>query len=332
MKRACLAGLASLAIVLPGLGLGGTAAHGQTAFPDATFSGYSTGTALHTGAIQVAAAGPRIADAHVAFAGASVNSRGLTAVFNEFEQAVVPTAQATKRSYGRGQGLEVGLANAIPNDPNASQLQLAGLAEAAAPPTSALVRVETGPVAGDPLAYASLVRGEALPVYSNNVCVLGQPISYGLGYAADAQLVNAGGQSTDGSMAAPVVAADQGTPTDKSASQSKAFTYLKPNGDGTFALVTETRQIIAPVTVLKGNAPSALTISVLGEWVLRATATGQAGRGKDRLRARRVDDSRHPSPGDRPGRCRIRPAHLPAGVRQPGLHLAAEPAAEPGHR
>ncbi|MGH9023956.1 MAG: hypothetical protein ACRDV9_12795, partial [Acidimicrobiia bacterium] len=189
MKRACLAGLAALAIVLPGLG--GTAS-GQVAFPDATFSGYSTGTALHLGAVQLSATGPRIEDTELAFAGAAVNSKGLLKALNEFEQPVVPTAQAAKRAYGRGDGLEVGLATSQPNDPNANQVIAANVAEAAAPPSPALVRTEIGPISAPPLAFASVVRGEAQPVYSDNVCVLGQPISYGLGYVADAQLVSSG--------------------------------------------------------------------------------------------------------------------------------------------
>jgi uncharacterized repeat protein (TIGR01451 family) len=42
------------------------------------------------------------------------------------------------------------------------------------------------------------------------------------------------------------------------------------------ALGTETRQTIAPVTLLKGT-PSEITIEVLGEWVLRAVAGGVPG-------------------------------------------------------
>jgi hypothetical protein len=69
------------------------------------------------------------------------------------------------------------------------------------------------------------------------------------------------------------VAAGAGNPTDRAVSQSRSFTYLEPNPDGTFALVGETRQTIAPVTLFRGTAAE-VTIEVLGEWILRATARG----------------------------------------------------------
>jgi hypothetical protein len=61
--------------------------------------------------------------------------------------------------------------------------------------------------------------------------------------------------------------------------QSKSFTYLIPNGDGTYGLVTETHQILAPITLLQGTA-TPVSIEFLGEWVLRATATGKPGGAK----------------------------------------------------
>src|SRR5207253_1391741 len=83
----------------------------------------------------------------------------------------------------------------------------------------------------------------------------------------------AGSANPDGSMSQPVIALDTGTPTDRTVSQSRSFTYLRPNGDGTFGLVSETHETIAPVTIAKGMA-GGTTIEFLGEWVLRAVAAG----------------------------------------------------------
>ncbi|HET7720758.1 MAG TPA: hypothetical protein VFK43_12375, partial [Acidimicrobiales bacterium] len=219
-------------------------------------------------------------DGEVAFSGASNNSQGLaTTINNEMSQAVQP-AKADKKAYGRGSGLELGLGTTTPNNPNANQLILAAMAESSAPPIGPLVTEEVGPVPADPVAYASLLRGQAATVWDDRVCTIGQPIAYGLGYAADAQLLNTGAANGDGSMQAPLVAADAGTTsTVRAVSQSKSFTYLKPNGDGTWGIVSETRQTIAPVTLFKGT-PNEVTIEALGEWVLRATASGKAGGAK----------------------------------------------------
>jgi hypothetical protein len=243
----------------------------------ADFSGYSTGAAVHADALQGATGGPRLVDAEVAFSGAAVASKGFaTPIHNELAEAVLPTSQLGRKAYGRGTGIEAGTGTNLPNDPNRHQLVVAGLAEAAAPPSEPLQTRELTPVSAPPLAYASLVRGQAQPVYSDETCVLGQPISYGLGYAADAQLGNGGPTAPDGSFTQPLLASDVGAPTDRTMAQSKSLTYLTPNGDGTFGLVSETRQTLAPVTLFKGT-PNELTIEVLGEFVFRAVATGKPG-------------------------------------------------------
>lgn len=242
------------------------------------YGGYSTGTVLHADALQAAATGPRVVDGEVAFSGASANSAGLgTAIDNEMSQAVQPVS-AGKASYGRGAGLELGLGTTTPNNPDANQAILASLAEASAPPIGPLVTKEAGPIPASPLAYASLLRGQAAAVFDPNVCTIGQPLAYGLGFAADAQLLNAGQANADGSLQQPVVATDT-TQNARAVSQSKSFTYLKPNGDGTWGVVSETHQTIAPVTLFKGT-PNEVTIEALGEWVLRATASGKDGGAK----------------------------------------------------
>src|SRR5579864_2644402 len=182
-------------------------AHAQTPSSQA-FSAYSTGTVVHADALQAAVAGPRLVDAEEAFAGAAANSQGLgTSVLNEMSQDVSP-ALATKNTSARGSGLELGLGTSTPNNPNANQLILASQASANAAPTTPLVTKEVGPVPASPIAYASLLRGQAAATWDPNTCVIGQPLSYGLGYAADAQLLNTSTANPDGSMKNPVVAAD----------------------------------------------------------------------------------------------------------------------------
>lgn len=269
MRRALVAAVAVVGL----LPTWGPPARGQVDFPAAAFSGYAAGTAIHADALQAASEGPRLADGEVGFSAAAVDAAGFRdSVVNEMEQSVQPAAEAGKKAHGRGSGIEVGLATGVPNDPNGNQVIPGGLAEASAPPSSGVVAKEVGPLTAGPLAYASLTRGQAHPIFSDSVCVLGQPISFGLGYAADVQFLDAGSGAPDGTLTQPLVA----TPADRRASQSTSVAYLAANGDGTFAFVSETRQTFAPVTLFRGT-PEELTVEVLGEWVLRAGATGKPG-------------------------------------------------------
>src|SRR5436305_568247 len=69
-------------------------------------------------------------------------------------------------------------------------------------------------------------------------------LGWGLGTAAQAELLNTG----MGPLAAklgdpnsqPLVATTGGSPTNRLVSTAKSFTHLVPNGDGSFALVSET--------------------------------------------------------------------------------------------
>jgi hypothetical protein len=229
-------------------------------------SGYSTGTAIHSGVLETGSS--RLTDVEVAFSGANVNSTGLgAALTNEMKQAFQPATQGADKSGGRGSGLEIGLATTVPNVTNANQINPGSLAQAFAPPSSGLITKEFTPVNLDPIVNATLLRGQAQPTYSNDLCVLGQPISFGLGYAANANLVNSG---TDSLLSSHTV--------DNAVHQSKSFTYLIPNGDGTYGLVTETHQILAPVTLFGGTSP--VVIELAGEWLLRTTATGKPGGAK----------------------------------------------------
>jgi hypothetical protein len=50
------------------------AVRAQITFPEADFSGYSTGTAVHADMLQAAATGPRVTDGEIAFSVGSVAS------------------------------------------------------------------------------------------------------------------------------------------------------------------------------------------------------------------------------------------------------------------
>ncbi|MDQ1496897.1 MAG: hypothetical protein QOD57_5569 [Actinomycetota bacterium] len=238
----------------------------------APFSGYSTGTAVHAGALESGTT--RLVDSELAFSGANVNSGGLGAALpNEMAQAYQSVAKAGDKSAGRGSGLEIGVATTVPNVANANQINPGSTVQAFAPASTALLTKEFIPVALDPIVNATTLRGQAQAVYSDSVCVLGQPISSGLGYAANANLVNTG------SPLASKLATNTGT---NAVNQSKSFTYLTPNGDGTYGLVTESHQILAPITLIPGIAPlpDVLSVEFAGEWVLRSTATGKPGGAK----------------------------------------------------
>ena len=272
---------------------GGAPAGAQTAAAS-DYKGYSTGTVVHADALTLGST--RIVDAEVAYSGATVASQGtggVTAgpnapagtIVNEMDQIVQPALPASglpgNKSFGRGSGLELGVGTTVPGDAN--QVLLAQRALASAPPSTGLITNEIGPVDLDPVAYASLLRGQAQARWrADNNCILGEETSLGLGYAAGAQLVNGGGDAADGSFAAPLVATEASTP-DRRVSQSKSVTKVVPQTDAAgnkigdnWALMTETRMTIAPITLLK-NTPAPITIELLGEWVLRTVATGIPG-------------------------------------------------------
>src|SRR3954466_8554255 len=190
------------------------------------FSGYSTGTLVHADVLQLPGPNPssRLVNADVGFSGAAADTTGLANPVNKEMQNAVSPALPSKNSYGRGSGLELGLGTALPNNPDANQAILAGLAEASAPPPSGLVTKEVGPIKGSPLIYASLLRGQAEANFDPNACVTDPTnVSFGLGYAANAELLNTGATNADGSMKNPVVATNIGNPTDRAVGQSQSF-------------------------------------------------------------------------------------------------------------
>lgn len=234
----------------------------------------------------------RVIDADAAFSSAAHDGDGLpdqqtTEFGGTFQPAETAdgAAVAGMNAYGRGYGLDVSLGQEGQQD---GQLTLAGLSEAVAPPPSDLVVNEIGPVPADPLAYATTLRGEAEATYfGDGACpALGADLAYGRGLAADLQLIDTDAapdaEGEEPTLETPVLRASADD-SDRTVSSSLSHTFLAPqtNAEGDvvgadLAVLAETRQTIAPVTLFSGT-PNEVTIELLGEWVLRAVATGVPG-------------------------------------------------------
>lgn len=224
------------------------------------FAAYGSGTAV---ALNAATLGTTtVANVQAAHSGGSVDSTGLTETLNDQFGQVVQPALPDKNAYGRGSGVEVGLLTANPQPTNVNQLILTQIAEAAAPPPTDLITKET-PIDLPGILTISLARGQAQATYDPEFCPIGRPLTYGKGYVENLALL--GG----------LVGTAQ---TGDSASESTTVTYLVPNGDGTFGVVSESRQIIAPINLLPVNvAGTSIVVEVLGPLVMKATATGKPG-------------------------------------------------------
>jgi uncharacterized repeat protein (TIGR01451 family) len=236
--------------------------------PGDGYAGFGTGTVIHSDALQ--SSSTRLADVEVAYSGATYTSSALSKTLNNEMSRIFAPVLAAGNSYGRGSGLEIGAA-VSPSGQN--QVVLANLAEAKAPPSTALVSKEVGPVTVDPAAAASLLRGQAQS-RAAAACTTGIDLSYGLGYAANVGLL--GSPSLD----TPLLSTTGADPA-RTVSQSVSRTYLVPQAGATgpiatFGLESETRETIAPITFFKGQ-PQQFTIEFAGEWVLRATADGKKG-------------------------------------------------------
>jgi hypothetical protein len=205
------------------------------------FSGYAAGTAVYGGALRAAGLEPGLLEDGVALSAASVDSGGLDrAIADEMGQVVQPAAGGTKKSYARAVGAGAKLLTSTPLGLSLGS----GLAEAVAP-SATPSRAESGGLAG----------GLAESRWSTRSCVVGQPMSVAAAdvSAIDLPLVKLG----------PLF-------------RSRSLTYLDPNPEGGFTLVSETRQTFAPLRLLPGTS-NEITVELLGEWLLRATANGRRG-------------------------------------------------------
>lgn len=241
------------------------------------FAAYGSGNALVVEALSLGA--DQVAGVYAASSGGGVNSAGLnTPVFNEFGFNIAP-ATPGRNAVGRGTGLEAGLLTPDPQPDTVNQALLAGLAIAFAPPPSPLVTEEVA-LPADPVVFASLLRGQAQATYDPTFCPIGRPLTYGLGQASNLELVNLGGTSNpESGFEAPLLGTSIdafGTP--RGVSQSRTVTYMRSNGDGTFGVVSETRQTVAPISILANElTQTAVTVEIAGELGLRVTATGKPG-------------------------------------------------------
>ena len=279
---AALAG-ATIAGLAPGVAhAGGLAARSLSAAgvppSQATYGGYSTGSVVHATALQPPGVpGPRVVNADEAFAGASAKSTGLSPqILSEMQTTVAP-AQSTQ-TYGRGSGLELGLGTTVPAPPgpDPNQLVLAGLAEAsAAPPnptTQPVTKQITVPAA--PLVYAGILSGSAAANFDPNVCVIGQPLAFGDGFASDVRLIDTTGSSNN-PPPSPLVSSPGNA-------RSTSFTFLTPNGDGTWGVASETLQTVAPIQIGTTTAGvfTGVKITIAGPFGFLAVATGHPGTSK----------------------------------------------------
>lgn len=258
-------GVASLAAA-------GVSSSGAQPVSDQAFSAYGTGTVVGVSVLRLG--NVQVLNAQVGFAGQSMNSKGLgSAITNELGYIAQPS-QPAKTAYGRGTGLEIGLLTPHPSNPDPNQILLAGLAQSSAPPIAGPVVKQIGPINLGPILWANLLRGKAQAASDPSTCTVGKPVAFGQAEVARVDLLNGGGTGPEGEFLAPLVSTS--LPQDRNVAQTRTFSYLMANGDGTFGVVSETHQQVAPVNLLNG----AITIELLGEWVLRTTATGKPGGAK----------------------------------------------------
>jgi hypothetical protein len=239
---------------------------------DQAFSASGSGTVLGVNVLRLG--NVQTLNAQVGFAGQSMNSKGLTtAITNELGYVTQPS-QSGKSSYARGSGLEIGLLTPHPANPDPNQIALAGLAQSSAPPIAGPVVKQIGPISLGSVLYASLLRSTTKATSDPTTCAVGKPVAFGQAEVARVDLLNTGGTGPSGEFLAPLVSTS--LTADRNVAQTRTFSYLMANGDGTFGVVSETHQQVLPVNLLNG----AITIELLGEWVLRTTATGKPGGAK----------------------------------------------------
>ena len=256
------------------LSFSATAAYGAVQFKDADIAGYATGTVLHTNALE--SAGTRVLGVGEAVTGSQVDSNGLKAITDEMDR-VVTISPAGDKSAGKGIGLEACIAQ--PNS-EACAVELGDPAHTSAPPSTGVVTNDLIGVPGDPLAYASVLRGQSQALWSDSQCILGRDISFGRAHAADVQLLNSGGTAPDDSFLEPLLATDIGQ-AGTASTYSHEFLDVARNSNGVpistvFGLSSEVTMDLVPITLFKGTE-NEVTIELAGTWALRASTGGIPG-------------------------------------------------------
>jgi hypothetical protein len=248
----------------------GAAPTGAVPFGQANFHGDAAGSEVHVGAVNLGGT-TNLADLTQAFSGASTNTAGLPNQIigdnagTSSGLLVQPAQSASVNAYGTGLGLGVGLV--VPNNSSGDQLKLAGKAERTAPPNQTALTVAL-PSSGDlnlpaGLATGGLLIGRGAAVYDPTQCPIGQPISYGLGNASNVGVLTYSAlpsslSSLLSTLLTPLgvtvpttgsVVETAGDGTTTSTAQSDSATFLSSNGDGSFGLTSQAREIIAPLTL-----------------------------------------------------------------------------------
>jgi len=241
------------------------------------FAAYGSGDALVTKALGIGTT--QVGNVSVAASGGGVNSGGLTTPLVNELGTNISTATPDKNALGRGTGAEVGLVTADPQSTTLNQLLLSGLAIATAPPNNPTPVTKDIALPVNPVLFASALRGQAQALYDPAFCPVGRPLTYGLGYASNVQLLNLGaGSNPQSGFDTPVLGTSIsafGTP--RGVTQSRTVTYLQANGDGTFGVVSETRQTVAPISLLANQLTNtAVTVEIAGEFGMRVVATGKS--------------------------------------------------------
>jgi len=273
--RARVTALAIAVLTAAGMLAAFTPGPAQAAANFGAFQAYANGTKQHVRVVD--AGGTTLANVDTSFSGAVANSQGLTSpVLNVYNEPVQP-AQSGKNSYARGAAAEVGLGSTFPANTDPSQIILPSLLEAAAPPSTDLLTKTLVPIAANPLLNLGVATDKAQALWNSDFCPLGQPISYGANNLAHADLLNAGATPFPGGN--PLVST---TPSSDNtdANFNESFTYLFPNGDGTFGIGSDTRQVLAPLAIGRGLAPGGkdlADITILGTWHLRVEDAGKGG-------------------------------------------------------
>ena len=251
--------------------------------PKTGFSAYANGTTVHAHAVQLP---PKVADVDEAFSAFAMNGGGLkTQIVSEVNELISPAAP-TKNVHARAGGAEVGIGQPVPTDENGHLIELpvatAQAATAKAPFVDGPNVTTIIPLDGalDPIANAQALQGVAAALWNPNYLfpMLGNPLAYSYGTAADIEALNVGGVDGAGDFIAPVLDTEAPGP-ERNVSSSQTFSYLVNNGDGTCGIATETHISIAPLQISLPPNPdmpqTGLLIEVAGDWVMKAVATGK---------------------------------------------------------
>ena len=231
------------------------------------FAAYASATVNHTGAPLSEGLGNdvNLATAHAAHAGSA-----LPPWRSEVGREAFP-AMPAGASIGKALAAEIGPEGGDEDD---SQLPL-DPAVAKAPPTSTPVVEENATLDLPPALKNRSLRAEASARALRSGCVLGSDLAYGQANADETEI---GDLKNDEKSPEPFLSVNAGTPQ-RALAQSLARARLLPiSGQASrFAVLAETRQTIAPVTLFKGDKLREITIEIAGEWILRAFADGGAG-------------------------------------------------------